>query len=761
MDHSMTMKKAILLVFLVTACGAGGLFLFLGPRTSQAPASGKPLSYQPCQPLDTSGFLFALVGLKRWQDPTSLDQIKQAYAQVGYRNIKEIDAALDRSRDGEQGIRYRIVKTALLLFEGEPRKAYQVLEETRKRVEASEALSEKWLYTIIFFQGVAGLRRGETENCIECRGEGACVFPLRSTAVHINPAGSRLAVQHFTEYLQQFPDDLGVRWLLNLAYMTLGEHPSKVPTAYLLTFDHFGSEFDIGRFRDIGHLVGVNRLNMAGGAIMDDFDNDGLLDLVVSTWDAGQGMAFYRNKGDGTFEDRSEAAGISKQYGGFNLVQTDYNNDGFLDIFVSRGGWMPYPMRPTLLRNNGNGTFTDVTREAGLMTPVNSISACWADYDNDGYLDLFICSEKGPNLLYRNRGDGTFEEVAFWAGVRGKDEKCKGAAWLDYDNDGYPDLFVTYLDSTPQLFHNNRDGTFTDVTEAMGITGPRSGFSCWAFDYDNDGWLDIFATSYDRSLADLVRGMQGKTPSKDKDVTRLYRNLGGKKFQDVSKETGVNKVFATMGCNFADFDNDGYLDFYLGTGDPYLETIVPNRMFKNVAGKRFAEITTTSGTGHLQKGHGVACGDWDRDGNIDLFVELGGATPGDRYHNVLFQNPGQGNNWLTLKLIGKKTNRAAIGARIKVVTAGKKPLTVHRHVSSGGSFGANPLQQTIGLGKAASVATLEIRWPTSWTTQVFHNVAVNQAIEVTEFARDYRKLNWTPIRLPNQGKVLPKAGPKS
>ncbi|HTU93653.1 MAG TPA: ASPIC/UnbV domain-containing protein, partial [Gemmataceae bacterium] len=176
--------------------------------------------------------------------------------------------------------------------------------------------------------------------------------------------------------------------------------------------------------------------------------------------------------------------------------------------------------------------------------------------------------------------------------------------------------------------------------------------------------------------------------------------------------------------------------------------LVPNRMFKNVGGRRFAEITGSSGTGHLQKGHAVACGDWKRDGNIDIFVETGGAIPGDRYHNVLFLNPGHGNNWLTVKLVGRKTNRPAIGARIKVVTAGDTPLTVHRHVSSGSSFGANPLQQTIGLGRANRIALLEIHWPTSDTTQVFRDVAVNQAIEVTEFAPDYRKLDWKPIALP-------------
>jgi ASPIC and UnbV/FG-GAP-like repeat len=204
-----------------------------------------------------------------------------------------------------------------------------------------------------------------------------------------------------------------------------------------------------------------------------------------------------------------------------------------------------------------------------------------------------------------------------------------------------------------------------------------------------------------------------------------------------------------MGSNYGDFDNDGFLDFYLGTGEPSLATLVPNRMFKNVGGARFAEITGSSGTGHLQKGHGVACGDWDRDGDLDLFVETGGAVNGDKYHNLLFQNPGQGNQSLTVKLVGQKTNRAAVGARLKVVTAGEKPLTVHRHVSSGSSFGGSPLEQHIGLAKAERVALLEIHWPASGTTQVFRDIPADQAIEVTEFADAYRPLNWKPTLQPH------------
>jgi hypothetical protein len=567
--------------------------------------------------------------------------------------------------------------------------------------------------------------------------------------VHTNPEGSRLAIGHFTEYLDQFPDDLGVKWLLNLAHMTLGEHPHGVDPRYLIRLDRFiKSEFDIGKFRDIGNVVGVNRLNQGGGAIMEDFDNDGLLDIAATTVDATAPMAFYRNNGKGAFEDRTEAAGLSDQLGGLYCVQTDYNNDSCMDIFIVRGAWIPYPVRFTLLRNNGNGTFSDVTEEAGLLDPVNSNSASWADYDNDGWLDLFICCERQPNRLYHNLTNGRFEEVARDAGVdlsgRGF---CKGSAWIDYDNDGYQDLFLNYLTPTEEsrLFRNNRDGTFVDVTSAMGIAGPAWGFSCWAWDYDNDGWLDIFATCYDRSLGDMVKGLLGQPHNRHSN--RLYRNQQGRGFEHKTNAAKLNMVLVTMGSNYGDFDNDGFLDMYLGTGLPDLEFLDPSRMLKNVAGQRFADITSTSGTGNLQKGHGVACGDWDRDGDTDIFINMGGATHGDKYHNILFQNPGQGNHWLTVKLVGQKTNRPAIGARIKVVTVGEEPLTVYRHVSSGSSFGANTLQQTIGLAQADKIDVLEIHWPTSGTTQVFRDIAVDQAIEVTEFEEAYKKLDWRPISI--------------
>jgi hypothetical protein len=418
-----------------------------------------------------------------------------------------------------------------------------------------------------------------------------------------------------------------------------------------------------------------------------------------------------------------------------------------LDLFISRGAWLNYPMRQSLLRNNGDGTFTDVTQQAGLLDPINSTHAAWADYDNDGWLDVFLLNETSHNRLYHNRGDGTFEEVSSKAGVGGDpDAMCKGADWIDYDNDDYPDLFVDNYKGDAHLYHNNRNGTFSDVSTSMGIDGPRKGFSCWAWDYDNDGWLDIFATAYDLSLSSVVKGLMGQPH--DRLSNRLYHNLKGQGFEDKTKDVGLDLVFNAMGCNFGDLDNDGFLDFYLGTGDTDLSSLIPNRMFKNVAGGRFSEITASSGTGHLQKGHGVACADWDRDGDLDIFIEMGGATNGDKYHNILFQNPGQGNHWLTVKLVGKKSNRAAIGARIKAVPSGENPVAVYRHVSSGSSWGGNPLEQHIGLGKADRVATLEIHWPSSGTTQVFRDIPADRAIKITELEDKYETLDWKPIPMP-------------
>ncbi len=712
-------------------------------QAAQTPAPNiRPFrsDYQPRSPFDESGYGVVMSSLPTWPKNASLDAIKQQFSKAILEGLNQSKAILaDPGVSPDVRVQTVIKRARLLNYVGDPNSAYQLLQDSRDEIAHTGELAATYLYSLIYFQGVTALRQGENDNCILCRGESSCILPLAPKALHTNPNGSRLAVKHFTEYLEQFPQDLEAKWLLNIAHMTLGEHPDKVDSRYLLSLDAFTKyqEHGIGKFRDIGHTLGINRLNQAGGAIMDDFDNDGLFDVFVTTFDPNEASTLYRNQGNGSFKELSNSAMLRNALSGLNCTQADYDNDGHLDVLVLRGAWLSsqYAIRPSLYRNNGDLTFTDVTLQAGMGTPINSLAASWGDFDNDGWLDCFLCCEAQPSLLYRNRRDGTFEEISAEVGLgESSVYGAKGATWIDYDNDGRQDLFINRFNKTgAQLFRNRDDGTFEDITSAMGIEGPELGFACWSWDYDNDGYLDLFATSYDRTLGDVVKGLIGK--SHRLETSRLYHNEGGKRFRDVTHDLGLDGCYATMGCNFADVDNDGFLDMYLGTGEPHLATLIPNRLFRSLAGKQFVDITASSGTGSLQKGHGVAMGDWDRDGNLDIFIEMGGAIDGDEFHNIMFQNPGNSHSWISVRLIGVQSNRSAIGARIKVTTAGNSPQTIHRVVSSGSSFGGNPLEQTIGLGDASGITSLEIEWPTSGVKQVFRNVELGKRLEIRESDR--------------------------
>jgi hypothetical protein len=290
-----------------------------------------------------------------------------------------------------------------------------------------------------------------------------------------------------------------------------------------------------------------------------------------------------------------------------------------------------------------------------------------------------------------------------------------------------------------RLYHQQEDGTFRDVAPDLGVTGPPHGFACWFWDYDNDGRLDLYVNDYSSTLAEFVAiSMKPESNSQP----RLYRNLGPEGFRDVTTEVGLDREMMPMGCNFADIDNDGFLDLYFGTGRMALEVLVPNLMFKNEAGRKFLDITTSSGTGHLQKGHGISFADWNCDGFVDLFVEAGGAVPGDRAYNLLFQNPGNANHWLKVKLVGTKSNRAAIGATIQAVIerADGSRQTIHRTIGNNGSFGGNTLVESIGLSDATIVSELKVVWPASQSTQTFGRIPCDQAIEITEGSDSFQAL---------------------
>lgn len=598
---------------------------------------------------------------------------------------------------------------------------------------------------------VAHLRRGETDNCVHCQTGESCILPIAGDGVHTRPSGSRAAITYFERLLEQRPDSVADRWLLNLAHMTLGSHPSGVPEEYLIPPERFKPEREFPRFPNIAAALDLDVFGLAGGAIVDDFDRDGFLDIVVSDWNPSVSLRYFRNVGDGSFEDRSEQAGFTGLLGGLNLKQADYDNDGDLDILVLRGGWMgPMSSHPnSLLQNDGQARFRDVTFEVGLgEVHLPTQTAEWADYDNDGDLDLYIGNEEMPSQLFRNNGEGTFEDVASSAGVT-NERYAKGVAWGDYDDDGFPDLYVSNLGYPNRLYHNNRDGTFSDVATELGVAAPLDSFPVWSWDFNNDGKLDFYVSAYDvqdgidHFAADFLNEPHNSQ------VDHLYQG-DGSSFRDVAAQQRVGRVTLPMGSNFGDLNADGFLDYYLGTGYTEYIALMPNLMFlNNGQAGGFSDVTMAGGFGHIQKGHGVSFADIDNDGDQDIFTVMGGAFPGDGFTNALFANPGFGNHWITIDLVGTESNRFGIGARIRLVfQEDGKERSVFRWVGSGGSFGANPIRQEIGVGQAERLDLLEVYWPTSRQTQQFQDVEVDRYIEITEGQADFRERPWKTLSLP-------------
>jgi hypothetical protein len=579
--------------------------------------------------------------------------------------------------------------------------------------------------------GVAHLRRGELENCVENHHATSCIFPIRESGRHKRTSGSEQAMEYFQRHLARQPDNLEVRWLLTVAAMTLGRYPDGVPERWRLPAKAFVSEQDPGRFEDVAHEAGLHAIGRAGGAVIEDYDGDGRFDIFVSSTDPCASARLYRNAGDGRFEDRTTDAGLAEQLGGINATHTDYDNDGRIDLFVMRGGW-EFAMRNSLLRNDGTGVFADVTSRAGLSSALHRThSAAWADFDNDGWLDVFVAHEETPAALFRNNRDGTFTDVAARAGVR-RTAFSKGSAWGDFDNDGDPDLYVSNYGEPNFFYVNNGDGTFTERAAQLGVDRPIMSFPTWFFDYDNDGWLDLFVASFVPSVTEVVRHYLDLPVRAE--TFKLYRNNRKGGFEDVTTSAGLARVAPVMGANFGDIDNDGFLDIYLGTGAPSYAALVPNLMFRNLSGRRFADVTAATGTGHLQKGHGVAWADLDDDGDLDIYANIGGFLPGDVYSRALFRNPGHGSSWIRVRLEGVKSNRPGIGAKITLVLPDGSLR--YREVNGGGSFGASPLEQHIGLGKVGRIARIEIEWPGSKTKQVLTDVRANQRIVVKEGAQE-------------------------
>jgi hypothetical protein len=630
------------------------------------------------------------------------------------------------------------------------------VEQTSNRILPAAAAELHFLFGMIY------LRHGETQNCCLLHNQDSCLLPIRGGGVHTQQEGARAAIEQFKKVVTIAPRDshryLETVWLWNLAAMAVGEFPDGVPPEHRLDPARFLSREKFPRFMNIAGDLGLDTNSLSGSVIADDFNNDGYLDLMVSSFDIRDPLKYYVNSGTGDFIDRTGAAGLDGIPGGLNLLQADYNNDGRIDVLVLRGAWLfaegDHPC--SLLRNNGDGTFTDVTFAAGLAEEsYPGQSAAWADYDLDGLLDVFIAGEEGPRnfapcRLFHNNGNGTFTDLAQAAGVATR-QLVKGSSWGDFNNDRYPDLYLSILVgpsptvASNRLYRNNGDGTFTDVAAKAGVLDPDPSFPTWFWDYNNDGVLDLFVAAFYSTTADVSRYYLGQNI--EKGMPRVFRGTPEGRFLDATRELGLEEPTLVMGSNFGDVNNDGWLDMYLGTGSPDYKLIIPNKLYVNHEGKRFVDVSEVAGMAHLQKGHGTAFADLDADGDQDIFMQMGGAYPVDKYFDALFENPGFGNNFVSVELVGVESNRFGVGSRIRVdVEENGQTRSIYRWVNSGGSFGCNSLRQQIGVGQAKRVKRLEVFWPKSNQTQTFDDLRVNSIVRVTEGANQYLETNLRPTK---------------
>jgi hypothetical protein len=493
---------------------------------------------------------------------------------------------------------------------------------------------------------------------------------------------------------------------------------------------------------------------MSGGVALFDYDNDGYQDIYLVnslTVDLVKSKgktksALYHNNGDGTFTDVTDKSGLGDIGWGMGVAVGDYNNDGFDDVYVTCVG----PNK--LFKNNGNGTFTDVTRTAGVGDPRWSAGAAFVDYDNDGKLDLFVanyilfdfnnlpefgkgrlCQYKGvpvqcgprglPGVgdsLYHNNGDGTFTDVSKKAGVSDPDGYYgMGVICSDFDEDGWVDIFVAN-DSTPNfLYHNNGDGTFKEIGFNSGTAVNENGSEQGSMgvtlgDYNHDEKLDLFVTNF------------------DDDYNTLYRNDGQNSFTDVSyaaKVAAVSLPYVGWGTKFFDYDNDGWVDLFVANGHvyPQLQNFHQrNLVHKNNRDGTFSEVGEQLGAPFKEKraGRGVAFGDIDNDGDVDLVINNLDGAP-----QLLRNDGGNANNSVLIKLLGVKSNRDGIGARVKIVSG---DLTQVDEVRSGGSYiSQNDLRLHFGLEKRSKIELIEIRWPSGVVDKIT-NANVNKIVTVKE-----------------------------
>jgi tetratricopeptide (TPR) repeat protein len=540
------------------------------------------------------------------------------------------------------------------------------------------------------------------------------------------------------------------QWLLKVALDRLGDASIRLPDE--IRFPAAEERTDSQKapaleFEDVAKRMGVNRLDGNGTCAFGDITGDGRLDLLLAG--SGTFLAAYRNDGE-RFTEMTGEAGLARTPSPYSINLVDIDNDGRLDVYLSLNGWNG-PMANRLLRNAG-GRFEDISAESGAADAGSGFVSLWGDLDNDGLLDLVVANgvlkDGSVPQIYRNLGGGRFENVTLAAGVaEPPGYGTIGAALGDYDRDGDLDIFFNGLQEAPnRLYRNDGNLRFTNVTQQAGLANqpPHNGFVAFFTDYNNDAFPDLLVTSLAAWDA-VIEGLKAhsKPPGEadvHADAVRLFRNNTNGTFTDVTLAAGLYPPMGVMGGAVADLDNDGFVDFYFGTGDPELSRLEPNRFFRNNGDGTFQEWSRHVGLAQPgKKGHGACAVDIDQDGALDLYAQFGGHYPGDHAENVFLHNrtPGR-NHWLQLDLVGVKSNRFAVGTAV-VVKAGA--LTVHREVKGSEGFGStNPYRQHFGLGKETSIDGVEVVWP-GGLKQRFDGIERNRIYEIREGESEARPIS--------------------
>ncbi|MEQ1945615.1 MAG: VCBS repeat-containing protein [Bryobacteraceae bacterium] len=605
----------------------------------------------------------------------------------------------------------------------------------------------------VFWLGMAQLRQGEAFNCLpnvmsadhmmDMDHAQYCALPIRK--FHQEPKYARAAAKTFLHLIETYGKDNHLyHWLLNYACMTSNDFPDGVPPAYRVTPEFVKAFYGEGKdqtLRDFANIkfdeqaghMGINIHNAGRGVGVEDFDRDGYLDIV--TGGSFDNLRYFHNTAGKGFEDWTERAGFGGFRQPFFITVADIDNDGAADLLVSR----MFHDGITLFRNKGDGTFEDVTAKWNLPASRedNALSSTWAaawgDVNNDGKIDLFV-SRLGMEIpfaggllarprfysaLYMNEGGRFVEKTAeYGLGSVVKDMYFIGAAFGDYDNDGYTDLYMISPIVNETVLLRNLGGKKFEVSKAY--DGVNGGFVGAFVDVNHDGRLDIFEGGFSDARSSIEMTMFGANPDDyHTGKSSVFIQQANGKFEEAK---GFFDMFGgTMGASFGDFDNDGCYDFYLGTGSPEGWFIFPKLMFKGIldggnCALRTKNISATNNFATVQKGHGIVFFDFNNDGLQDIYSSLGGMWPADRWPNQFFVNQSDvKNHFVKIRLRGRKTNSLGIGAKITVTAGDASGAKIVRQalVDQKTAFGSGPYLTQVGLANAAVVDGAEVYWPAS------------------------------------------------